>query len=76
MDIGLIGAGRIGANHARILDELEAVDRILIADAAPARAEVVASALSDAAAADLDTVLAKTDGVVIASSTDTHAGRC
>jgi len=42
MRIGLIGAGRIGAMHARLLTGLDGVDELLIADAEPERATAVA----------------------------------
>lgn len=73
MQIGVIGAGRIGANHARILSALGAIDRLLISDVAPGRAEQLASSLPNASAADIDAIYETCDAIVIASSTDTHA---
>lgn len=73
MRIGLIGAGRIGVNHARILVELPQVEELLIADAVPGRAEQVAAELPNAKAAQTEEILEVVDGAVIASSTDTHA---
>jgi myo-inositol 2-dehydrogenase/D-chiro-inositol 1-dehydrogenase len=73
MQVGVIGAGRIGANHARILSALSGVDRLLIADIAPDRAEQLAASLPDAFAADLDSIFGTCHALVIASSTDTHA---
>ena len=35
MRIGLIGAGRIGALHARLLTALEGVDALFVTDAEP-----------------------------------------
>ena len=71
--IGLIGAGRIGTNHARILSEHPDVDSLLITDAIPSRAEALAGRIDIGEAVHLDRLLAESEGVVIASSTDTHA---
>ena len=71
--IGLIGAGRIGTNHALILSQHPDVGTLLVADAVPARAEAVAARSQNAEAADLASLFSASDGVVIASSTDTHA---
>ncbi len=73
MRLGLIGAGRIGSNHAGIIMGLEAVAELLIADAAPERAGELAAALPRGRAADLDELFATSDGVLIATTTDTHA---
>lgn len=71
MRIGLIGAGRIGALHARLLASLEEVDELLIADADPARAAEVASAVR-ARATDVGSLIDASDGVVIAATTSAH----
>lgn len=73
MRIGLIGAGRIGTNHAGILSGLSAIDTLLIADVVYGRATDVASRFDNAEAADVNSVFDRVDAVVIASSTDTHA---
>ncbi len=75
MHIGLIGVGRIGAFHARTLNELEAVDRVTVADLDAAAAHRVAAEVGGAAAADLAALLAAgPDALVIATGTHTHAG--
>ena len=56
MQLGILGAGRIGANHARILSTLTAVDRLLHADVAPDRAEQLAASLPEPQPADLEAV--------------------
>ncbi len=71
--VGLIGAGRIGTHHAGILARLGPVTSLVIADAMPGRARDVASATPEAHAVDVDGVFTRSDAVVIASSTDTHA---
>ncbi len=73
MQLGLIGAGRIGAHHAGVLHELDAVERLHIADVAEGRAAAVAEPLDRATAVPIDQIFDGVDAVVIASSTDTHA---
>ncbi len=72
MRVTLIGAGRIGANHARILDSMPRVTSMRIADVARNRAEHLATELG-ATTVDVDRAFDDTDAVVIASSTYTHA---
>jgi myo-inositol 2-dehydrogenase / D-chiro-inositol 1-dehydrogenase len=75
MRIGLIGLGRIGALHARTLLELPAVEELVVTDAVPsvagAVADQVGATLVDGPEGIFDSGV---DGVVIASSTPTHAG--
>lgn len=74
MRIGLVGVGRIGAFHARTLSEVDGVDEIVLADADPERARVVAKELDLQAAPDPDDLIgSELDGLVIASPTQTHA---
>lgn len=71
----LIGAGFIGAVHARNLAADPGVDLRLVADLDPARADAVAAAHGARGTTDLDAVFDRDeiDAVLIASSTDTHA---
>ncbi|WP_328995155.1 Gfo/Idh/MocA family oxidoreductase [Kribbella sp. NBC_01245] len=74
MRIGLVGAGRIGAFHAATLAALAAVDQVVITDADPDRAEVVAKELGAEFAPDVDSLLTSgLDGFVIAAATSAHA---
>lgn len=74
MRIGLVGAGRIGAFHARTLIGLPVVDSVVVADAEPCRAEETARRLGAETAPDVDALFASgLDGVVIAASTSSHA---
>lgn len=74
MRIGLVGAGRIGAFHAATLAALAAVDQVVITDADPDRAELVAKELGAEFAPDVDSLLTKgLDGFVIAAATSAHA---
>ena len=74
MRIGLIGLGRIGAFHARTLLELPHVKELVVTDAVPSVAKSVAEEVG-ATLVDSPQALFErgVDGVVIASSTPTHA---
>ncbi|MFD0689699.1 Gfo/Idh/MocA family protein [Actinomadura fibrosa] len=73
MRVGLLGAGRIGASHARFLGGHPQVDALLIGDADVRRAVALAGPIG-ASAGDPDAVLAAgLDAVVIATPTSTHA---
>ena len=74
MNLGILGAGRIGANHAKILNALPQVNALIIADVDRERAEQLTASLSKARAADVESVFEMSDCLLIASSTDTHAG--
>jgi myo-inositol 2-dehydrogenase / D-chiro-inositol 1-dehydrogenase len=73
MKIGLIGLGRMGSLHARTLASLPAVDKLLVADSLPGRADEIAATV-DAQALDHtgDMWSADIDGLVIAAATDAH----
>ena len=73
MRIALLGAGRIGRLHARLLSATPGVERLIVADADPARAADVAAAVGATAAATIDAALDEADGVVIAAATEAHA---
>ncbi len=71
--IGLIGAGRIGAFHARTLAALDGVASVTVCDADGARARTLAHELGAAAAATpAELVAAGVDALVIATPTPTH----
>lgn len=75
MRIGLIGLGRIGAFHARTLLQVPAVKELVVTDAVPSLARAVAEELSATAVDSPEELFARgVDGVVIASSTPSHAG--
>ena len=74
MRIGLAGAGRIGAFHAKTLLGLEAVDSLVVTDANSAAAELVGAELGAEVAPDVEVLLASgIDGLVIATATPGHA---
>lgn len=73
MRLGLIGLGRIGAFHATTLTGLNAVDSLVVYDAAPALVDAVVERHGAEPASSVDALLAAgLDGVVIAAATDAH----
>jgi myo-inositol 2-dehydrogenase/D-chiro-inositol 1-dehydrogenase len=72
--VALIGAGRIGQLHARILAGTVGVDELVVADAIVDRATQVAGSVGATAAASIDAALDAVDAVVVAANTDAHAG--
>ncbi len=75
MHVGLVGAGRIGAYHARVLRGTEGVDRLTVADADPARARAVAAETDAGWAPDAESLVASgVDALVVAAATPAHAG--
>lgn len=76
MKLGLVGAGRIGAMHAKTLAALPGVDAVLVADVDPARADAVADAAGEVVhgVRSVDELFeVGPDGLVIAAATDVHA---
>ena len=71
--IGVIGAGVMGSNHARVLSELPGVKLVGIADPDRARCEQVAGKLNCAGFGDVDGLInAGVDAVTIAAPTHLH----
>lgn len=73
MRIGIAGAGRIGAFHASTLAALDGVDHLVVTDAHGAAAQRLADECGGSVAGDITELLGRVDGVVITSSTSTHA---
>ncbi len=73
MRIGLAGAGRIGAFHAATLAALDQVEQVVVTDVFPDTAERLAADAGYEFAADLDDLLGRVDGLVVTTSTDSHA---
>ena len=73
MKVALLGAGRIGQLHARLLSATPDIDELVIADAVPERAEEVATEVGASAAPSLEAALDTADAVVIAAATTAHA---
>lgn len=70
--VGVVGVGRIGEFHARILHDLAGVDRIILTDIDEERAEKVADDIG-VESAGLDHMIDAVDGVVITAATSAHA---
>jgi myo-inositol 2-dehydrogenase / D-chiro-inositol 1-dehydrogenase len=69
--IALIGAGRIGRMHARMIATLVGADGLIVVDPVTQRAEAVAVELG-ARTLGVTEALSEADGVVIAAATDAH----
>jgi myo-inositol 2-dehydrogenase/D-chiro-inositol 1-dehydrogenase len=74
MRVALLGAGRIGRLHARLLTEIDGVDDVVVADALPDKAREVADEVGARTAAQVDEAMNGADAVVIAAATNAHAG--
>jgi len=72
MRIGVAGVGRIGTMHAANLASLVQVDEVLLFDPVSGRAERAATARKTRAVHDVDELLRDSDGVLVATPTDTH----
>jgi myo-inositol 2-dehydrogenase/D-chiro-inositol 1-dehydrogenase len=76
LHIGLVGAGRIGAMHARNLSGLAGIDRLTITDMNLAQAKSVADEIGAGLADDVPALLGSSgggvDGLVIAAPTAAH----
>jgi myo-inositol 2-dehydrogenase / D-chiro-inositol 1-dehydrogenase len=73
MSIALLGAGRIGSLHARLLAELVGPDQLLVADIDGDRAREVAASVRARAAESVDDAIAAADALVIAAASSAHA---
>jgi myo-inositol 2-dehydrogenase/D-chiro-inositol 1-dehydrogenase len=73
MRIALVGAGRIGQLHGRLVAAQPGVDELVVSDVDEGRAHAVAAATGGRVAATLDEALASADAVLIAASTNAHA---
>ena len=73
MKIAILGVGRLGAFHAKVLRDLKGVDELRINDADAVRAAALAKELGAKHATSIDDALAGADAVVIVTPTGTHA---
>lgn len=74
MKIGVFGVGRIGSRHAASLASLPDVESVLVCDADPQRARIVATDIGGVLIADPSEMLQRgVDALVIATATPAHA---
>lgn len=73
MRITLIGAGRIGSLHARLLAATPGIDQLIVVDVDSARAREVAAAVGAQAIDSIPDAIRAADAVVIAAATTAHA---
>jgi len=71
--VAVVGAGRMGQLHARLLSNAKAVSQVIVADADVDRAKLVAQGLGAEAAPDPIDALESADAAVIATPAETHA---
>jgi predicted dehydrogenase len=71
--VGLIGLGRMGQNHLRVLSLLKSVELAFIADADEATAQRLGKQFDVKGVIDVQSVLDTADAVVICTPTVTHA---
>lgn len=74
MKIGLAGAGRIGRFHGRTLADHPAVSALRVMDVDAGRAASLAADVGAETAPDAAALVEWADALVIAASTDAHAG--
>lgn len=70
--VGLVGVGRIGADHARTISTLKGIKELVLADLQPERAEAVAKELG-ARVSTPDDIIGEVDVLIIATPTVDHA---
>ncbi len=73
MRIALLGAGRIGALHGRLVAAQPGVDEVIVHDVDPDRAAATATKVGGRVAATVDEALGAADAVLVAASTNAHA---
>lgn len=71
--VGLLGLGRMGQNHLRVLSMLKGVELVFVADADTSLAKRLGAAHGVEAAVDLERALSTVEAVVICTPTVTHA---
>lgn len=73
MKVALLGAGRIGQLHGRLVAAEPDVEEVIVNDVDDGRARQVAELVGGRVAATVEEALAEADAVLIAASTDAHA---
>jgi myo-inositol 2-dehydrogenase/D-chiro-inositol 1-dehydrogenase len=73
LTVAIIGVGRMGRLHARLLAQQEQVAELLVADAMPGRANEAATELRATPVDAVDDAIQRADAIVIVTNTETHA---
>ncbi len=73
MKIALLGAGRIGQLHGRLVAAQPGVDTVIVSDVDAARAREAADAVGGSVAASAGEAIEHADAALIAASTNAHA---
>lgn len=71
--VAVVGAGEMGANHARVLSTLKGVELVGVLEADPARAAAIAALHGCDVLEDLDAVIDQCDAASIAVPSSAHA---
>jgi myo-inositol 2-dehydrogenase / D-chiro-inositol 1-dehydrogenase len=74
LTVAIVGVGRMGRLHARLLAQQEQVAQLLVADALPGRASEAASALGATPVDAVDDAIQRADAIVIVANTEAHSG--
>ena len=72
MKVALLGAGRIGRLHARLLRDTDGIDAVVLGDVDAERAAEVAREAGIEAAQSIDAAFDAAEAVVIAAATIAH----
>jgi predicted dehydrogenase len=70
--IGVVGAGGMGANHARVIAESDVADLAIVVDRDESRARALAERFGVRAARDLSDLVARCDAAFVATTTPSH----
>jgi myo-inositol 2-dehydrogenase / D-chiro-inositol 1-dehydrogenase len=73
MRIALLGAGRIGQLHGRLVSEQADVEEVIVYDVIAENAAKAAAAVNGRVAATAEDAIAAADAVIVAASTNMHA---
>jgi predicted dehydrogenase len=71
--IGIIGLGRMGQNHTRVLSTMKGAELVAVFDVDAARTREVAARYATEAVGSAEELLDSVDAVIIASPTTSHA---
>lgn len=71
--IGIIGLGRMGLNHARVLSTMKSAELVAVYDVDPDRTQEVSERFSTVACQSADDVFDHVDALIVASPTVSHA---